>query len=758
MLFKKMLKDVKNNKTQFISIFLMAFLGVFIYSGIGGEWYGLQQLSNKYYQDTNLADVWVYGNNFSTKEVEAVLKVEGVSQAQRRLSIDAVAEFDAKPELKLHIVEENNISKLHTVTGEGFSLNKDGIWLDDMFAKARKLKTGDSIKLSAFGAELEKKILGTVLSPEYVFAPGGNDIVPNHANYGFAFLSAKALPKGMEIVYPELLLTTDRTPDSALEKDISSALNGHYSVYIDRSNHHSYSMLYSEIQQHKAMGTVFPIVFLAIALLTILTTMTRMVNNQRTQIGTLKALGFQRSTILLHYISYGFWLSLAGAILGAITGPISLPRLFYGPMQTTYTLPEWKPSISPSFLFMALFTVALCTFAAYLACRSNLKGTPAQSLRPKSPKEIKGAARRETGLWSKLGFNIQWNIRDIFRSKLRSAMAIVGVLGCSALLVCAFGLKDSLDDVIQWQYHDINRFNTKLSLSKNVSEGTAAKVLEQTQGEALQEGAVEVKYNGVRKSGELLVTDKVSLIKHTDPERDFIELPDDKISISYKLSTLLGVKEGDEITWHIYGQERWITSEIGAIYRSPISQGITLSRAMFEKLGYKFTPTAIITQQHIGKALPEGVDSVWSSKDLTQSYETMTEAMNIMIYSLIIAAALLAIVVLYNLGVLSFTERERELATLKVIGFQAKTIRQLLLTQSIWFAAVGIVIGIPAGRWLINFMLEFMGDSFDMMCRITLFNVLVSSAITLFLSVFVNFLFTGKIKGIDMVSSLKGVE
>ena len=756
MLFKKMLKDMKNNKTQFISIFLMAFLGVFIYSGIGGEWYGLQQLSNKFYRDTNLADVWVYGNGFSRKDVAAVLKVKGVTQVQRRLSIDAVAEFDSKPDIKLYFLEENNISKLHLVTGESFSLHKDGIWLDDMFARARKLKAGDNINISVFGVELEKKILGTVLSPEHVFAPGGNDIIPNHANYGFAYLSPVALPKGMEILYPELLLTTDRTPDTALENDISTALNRHYSVYIDRSNNQSYSMLYNEIQQHKAMGSVFPIVFLAIALLTILTTMTRMVNNQRTQIGTLKALGFHRRSILFHYISYGFWLSLAGALLGAITGPISLPRLFYIPMQTTYTLPEWKPSISPSFLLMALLTVALCTFASYMACRSNLKDTPSQTLRPKAPKEIKGAARSKALL--KLGFNTQWNLRDISRSKLRSTMAIVGVLGCSALLVCAFGMKDSLDDVIKWQYRDINRFNTKLSLSKSVSEGTAAKVLQQTHGEALQEGVVEVKFNGVRKSGELLVTDKVTLIKHTDPSRSFIELPLDKISISYKLANLLGAKEGDEITWHLYGQERWITCEIGAVYRSPISQGITLSRELYEKLGFKFTPTAIVTQQNFGEALPEGVDSKWSSEDLTKSYKTMTEAMNIMIYSLILAAALLAIVVLYNLGVLSFTERERELATLKVIGFQSKNIRKLLLTQSIWFTAAGIIMGIPTGRWLINYMLEFMGDSFDMMCRISVLNVFISSAITFFLSVLVNFMFTGKIKRIDMVSSLKGVE
>ncbi len=757
MLLKKMLRDMKQNKTQFISIFIMAFLGVFIFAGVGGEWYGLQQTSNKYYEDTRLPNLWIYGNSFTDEDVKAVSMVDGVSGVQKRLSIEAIADFNNKPTIKLHFIEKNDISRAYTITGEEFSANKDGIWLDDLFAKEKKLKVGDTIALTAFGITMKKEILGTILSPEYVYAPGGNDMVPNHGNFGFAYLPSSAFPKPLKMVYTDLLVITPKTPDAGLEEKINSALKGHYSVYLDRDSHPSYSTFYSEIQQHKAMGSVFPIVFLAIALLTILTTMTRMVNNQRTHIGTLKALGFSRNTILLHYISYSFWLSLAGALMGAAIGPFTLPYLFYGAMQTTYTLPKWEPSFSSSFVIMAIFTVLSCTLATYLACRNNLRGNPSETLRPKSPKAIKQGIHEKSVIWSKLSFNIQWNLRDIFRSKIRSIMAVVGVLGCSALLVCAFGMQDSLDDVVKWQYSDLNTFKTKLSLTENISSAAAASILQQTGGQAMMEGAVEIKANGLKKSGEILITDNVSLVRFTDPERNFIELPSDKLSISYKMSKLLNVKEGDKISWHIYGQEKWITSEIGAIYRSPISQGITLSKELFETLGFHFVPTSIVSDKHIDK-LPKGVDSKWSAKDLTASYETMTEAMSIMIYVLIGAASLLAIVVLYNLGVLSFTERTRELATLKVIGFQSAKIRHLLLTQNIWFTAVGIILGIPCGKWLIDFMLSFMGDSFDMMSAISVINIVLSIAITFILSVFVNFMFSGKIKRIDMVSSLKGVE
>ena len=220
---------------------------------------------------------------------------------------------------------------------------------------------------------------------------------------------------------------------------------------------------------------------------------------------------------------------------------------------------------------------------------------------------------------------------------------------------------------------------------------------------------------------------------------------------------MLGVEKGDKISWHIYGQEKWITGEVGEIYRSPVSQGITISRELFEQQGLQFTPTAIVSGEKFSNP-PEGVESIWSISDLTESYETMTEAMNIMVYVLIIAAVLLAIVVLYNLGVLSFTERERELATLKVIGFQSGKIRQLLLTQNIWLTVIGVVFGIPSGKLLIDFMLSTMGDSFDLMRIILVSNIVISIMITFILSVFVNYLFSGKIRRIDMVSSLKAVE
>lgn len=756
MLFKKMLRDMKHNKMQFISIFLMAFLGVFIYVGVGSEWYGLQQTSERYYEETNLVDILIYGSNFSKADVKAVNELNGIKEVQRRLSIKATADFNNSPSIIMHFIEENKISKCLLVDGTEFSTDMDGIWLDSLFAEAHGLSVADEITVTTNGMTITKEIMGTVLNPEYVYSSDGTDLVPNHANFGFAYLSHKSFPVS-NIFYTELLVTTESKDYATFEEAIDGKLNGLYNVLITRDNLESFAMFDKEVDQHKAMGAVFPIAFLAIAMLTILTTMTRMVNNQRTQIGTLKALGFRKKRILFHYVSYGLWLSLVGSLVGLITAPFTLPYLFYDAMKMGYTLPEWKPAVSPSLFIMAIVSTSICTAASYFACRNILKDTPSQTLRPQAPKAIKQSRLEKTKLWTKFGFNAKWNFRDIFRGKVRSLMAIVGVLGCTALLICAFGIQDSFADIVKWQYSDLSRFETRLILSKDASNEQISTVINDLNGESLMEEAVEIRADGKKTLGELLVIDNVTLLKFTNANRGYINLPNDGVSISYKMAKLQNIKEGDEISWHIYGDEKWVTTTIGAIYRSPLSQGITISRELFEELGYNFVPTSVITAASTDKNF-EGVTQTWSTSELSESYETMTKSMNIMVYVLIIGAIILAVIVLYNLGILSFAERERELATLKVIGFKSGKIRRLLLTQNIWLTAIGIILGIPAGKWLIDCMLSFLGDSLDMMGVINVSSLIYSIIITFAVSIIVNIMFSKRIKQIDMVGALKGVE
>ncbi len=761
MLIRKMLRDMKIHRTQFISIFLMAMISVFIYSGISSEWNGMQSQADRYYSENNLADLWIYGAGMSEELAGAVKALEEVTGTERRLTVEGIADLPNNPALTLHFVEKGKVSTCRLMEGEEFSSDMDGLWLDYQFARARELKVGDRISVTVYGSVMEKPIRGLVMNPEYVNAPAKDEILPDHNKYGFGYLSAKALPEGIPPVYSELLVTVSGEADRGLIQELENILEGSSTVILTREQKSSYVILETEVEEHKAMGGIFPVVFLAVAMLTILTTMIRLVNNQRTQIGVLKALGFKRKAILFHYVSYGLWLSLAGCIAGAVLGPLTLPYLFYPPMKTMFTLPAWKPEMTVTTLWMAGVSVAGCTLVTYLACHNHLKCIPAQSLRPKAPKTVKHTFMDKYHLWNRLSFYTQWNLRDAFRSKIRSLMAIVGVLGCTALLLCAFGLKNSLDEFTVWNFSTINRYKSEIILSEDITDNQFNHIMASYHGEALMEGVVEIKAGENKESGELLVTDKVTLIRNYDPRQRPITLPEKGLTISYRLAADLGVTVGEEIGWRFYGEDTWNTTTVEAINRKPVSQGITLSREGFEAYGYTFRPTSIISADEVPVDLvniESGVTKVWAKQELIDSFKAITEAMSTLIYVLMLAAIVLAVVVLYNLGVLSYTERMRELSTLKVIGFKTKNIRTLLLTQNIWMTIAGILLGIPTGIWLLEYIMRYVGESFDLIPKIKLSSYLYSILGTFLVSTLVNRLFSRRVRKLDMVSSLKGVE
>ncbi|MDR2045329.1 MAG: ABC transporter permease [Clostridium sp.] len=752
MLIRKMLRDIGRHKMQFTSIFLMSFLALFIYAGVGGEWRGLQKSADDFYGHANLADVWVYGGGFTAEQARDVGLIPGVTSAERRLALTATADLADAPMLELYFAEDGKISAPYIVDGAAFDLaDADGIWLAKRFADARGVQIGAAIRVSVPGITLEKTVRGLVYSAEHVYLSGSESMAPDFGAYGYAWLPGAAFPLPAEAPYNVLLIQTDGARN--LEDAIGAALGGRYSVYLERADHPSVSMFANEIAQHKMMGDIFPIVFLAIALLTILTTMTRIVTNQRVQIGTLKALGFQKSAVTRHYVCYGLFLALFGGVAGLLTGPLALPPLFYPSMSDFYTLPEWKPTWAAAFLLMTAAFVALCALVTWLAARRLLHDTPAETLRPTAPKSF----RHSLITCGKLGFNARWNLRDASRNRARSLMAIIGVFGCAALVVCALAMNDSIKDLKVWQYETVAKYESKLLLSENLSPEQVKSVTAAVSGETIMEGSVEIRYDGVKKSGALLVTDAATLIQPTGLDRKPTELPADGVSMTWKLAETLGIKQGDTVKWHIYGTESWTESLVAEIYREPVNQGITMTREHLESLGLGYRPTAVLTAESVTAEL-SGVDSVLSKSDSAAGWDDLTETMWIMVYLLIAAAAVLSVVVLYNLGLLSFTEMERELATMKVMGFRTGQLRGLLLTQNLWFSAVGFLLGVPGGLRLTRMIVSFSGDSFDFPVRLHALTLFVSFVFTFGLSVSVNLWFTRKIRRLNMVESLKAME
>ena len=756
MLFKKMLRDIRKHKAQFLSIFLMAFLGVFVFAGVGGESVGLEVNVNDYYNDTNLADGWIYSININDLFLYQVDCLGATTQMERQMVVDSVADFSNDPEITLHFVENNTISKFYLLQGEPLDIDdKNGVWLDKSFADAKGLKVGDNITFKFEGHEIEKEIKGIGYSPEYVYHASQSSVIPDFSKMGFAYMSYKAFPED-NISYNVLNVKFDGTPENYNDL-LSYHMDGYYSSFVERSEHVSVNQFSEEMDQHKMMSGIFPVVFILISMLILLTTMTRIITHQRTQIGILKASGFKDRSIIFHYVSYGFWLVLVGAILGLILGPMTLPQLFYPSMSATYKLPSWEPAWSMNFVYVAALMVLMSIFVSYYAVKSISDEKPADTIRPKAPKISTTGFVEKLGIWDKLSFNVRWNWRDAKRNKFRALMTIIGVIGCSALLVCAFGMYDGMNDLKEWEFNQINHYDSKLVIDDEATMSEIDDVASDVNGDKIMESAIEIESGSVKKSGSLMVLNNTDLVTPTDYDWNPIKIEDNEVSISQKMADMLDVGVGDTVKWHIMGSDKWVKTKVDKIHADPTSQGLIMSSDKLEDLDLNYTPTSIVTTEHVDKNY-SAIKTANSMKDMTGSWDELTEAMWLLIYILIFFASLLAVVVLYNLGLLSFTEIEREIATLKVLGFKTGALRKLLLTQNLWFTAIGFLLGLPVGYFILKIMWESSGDSFYILPSISPANFILSAVITFALSILVNLMFSRKIKKLDMVESLKSGE
>ncbi|MDO5831670.1 MAG: ABC transporter permease [Methanobrevibacter sp.] len=756
MLGKKMLRDIRKHKGQFISIFLMAFLGVFVFTGISSEYVALEVNIDDYYEETNLADGWIYSPYLNDLFLEQVYLLGPTTQMERQLVVESVADFKNDPEVTLHFVENNTISKFHLLEGNPIDINdSEGVWLDKSFADAHGLKIGDRISFESEGYVIDKEIKGLGYSPEYVYHASPYSVMPDYSKIGFAYMSYKAFPEDT-VPYNVLNVKFDGSPDT-YSKLLDYRLNGYYSTFLKQSDHPSVYQFSEEIAKHKMMAGIFPIVFIIVSMLILLTTMTRIISHQRMQIGILKANGFKNTTITLHYISYGFFLVLSGSVLGLILGPILLPPLFYPSMINAYKIPVWSSAWSMNFIFlvalMAIFSIAV----SYRAVSSISNEKPSHAIKPKVPKVSTSGFVERLNIWKRSSFNFRWNYRDIKRNRLRSLMTVIGVMGCTALLIGAFGLYDGLNDVKEWEYGQICHYDSKLIIDEDTTVSQIDAALSDVNGDKIMEENIELEKNDTKKLGTVMVLNNTDLITPTDNDKNPIEIGKDEISISQKMADMFNLDVGDTIKWHIMGSDKWIKTKIDKIHADPISQGFIMSPYKLEKLGLNYTPTSIITSEHVNKTY-DGFKTTSTLDDIEKGWDQITQTMWLFIYILSFFACVLAIIVLYNLGLLSFTEIEREIATLKVLGFKSNNLRRLLLTQNIIFTSIGFILGVPLGLYTLDLIWTSTGTTFYVIPSLTITNVLLSASITFFLSILVNLMFSGKIKKLDMVESLKASE
>ena len=753
MLFKKMLRDIKKHKAQFLSIFLMAFLGMFVFAGVGAESFGLEANSDQFYEDTNLADGWIYSPFLNALFLEQVNLLVATTQMERQAVVDASSDFEVKSDIKLHFVENNTLSKFYLMEGEALDINdSDGVWLDKSFADAKGLKVGDNISFKFDGYQISKIIRGLGYSPEYVYHASTYSVIPDFNRIGFAYLSCKAFPSA-DVPYNVLNVKFEGTPEDYSDL-LDYRLGGYYVSFLERSEHSSVSQFADQITLHKMMADVFPVVFILVSMLILLTTMTRIISHQRTQIGILKASGFKNASIILHYISYGVVLVLLGSILGLILGPLIVPPLIYSIMDSMFKLPLWNTVWSIDFVYVEGLMVLMALAVSLPSAIGISNEKPSESIKPKPPGGFSLGFMERFKFWQNLSFNIRWNWRDAKRNKFRAVMTVIGVMGCTILLVCALGLNDSMNDLKEWDFNQIQHYDTELVIDADADQYEIDKVAEEVNGDKVMKSIIELESPLAKKSGVIVVLDGTDLITPTDNDRNEMEIANDEVSISQKMADMLGVGIGDSVKWHVMNSNKWVNVTVDKIHADPNSQGLVMSKDKLEDLGLNYTPTSIVTAEHVDKNY-SAIKSFTTADVRTANWDQITLAGLVLIYSLITFASVLAIIVLYNLGLLSFTEIEREIATLKILGFKTGDLRKLLLTQNLWFTAIGFVLGLPIGLYVLRIMWASSGDSYYVVPSLTITTVLLTGIITFALSIIVNRMFSGKIKKLDMVESLK---
>jgi len=779
MLGKKMLREIRGNLGQFLSLFILAFLAISLFACMKASNISARRKLSDLQEDTHCADGFIYGEGFSEENLSKIRSLSDIEEAERRIHVSATAESHDQAQLEVFILEGNLVSKPYFISGDPFDLlDKESIWISESFANAWELKPGDPFTFTFQGVSITKKIGGLMVAPEYQYLKADKDLDIVVKNIAVIYMPYEGLLeslsslKGIDlsgkeaIPFNELVFTTSREDVKSLESEISEALSGNFAVFCDRHDLPGMSVMLDELDQHDQFAVSFPVIFIAIALLVIMTTMNRMIARQRTQIGTLRALGMKKRKIILHYLSYSFFVSLLGSIVGLFVGTYGLGELLAAIFREWYYIPGWTVEMDASFFIAVALIVLCCISATYLSCRKVMNIHPAASLRPASPKAGKRTLFEKLPFWGKLGFSSQYNLRDISRGKLRTFMGIFGTAAGMMIMVAALASITTIKDASSWTFDKIQNFKNEIDFSEDILIAQAEEYQTLYGGELIQASRIEIAKipnatSDKKRATSLMVTEGKDMFRLTDKKQDLAKLTPGTCAVTMKLARSLDIHEGDTIYWHLYEKNTWYEAKVGLINRHPNYSGVTMLREDYEEMGASYLPTILYSDHNIETedlASKPGILAVHDDKDLKESFDVMMEMIYAMLFVFVIFAAVLPIVVLYNCGNLSFHERIKEFATLKVLGFSTKRIRKVLSLQNLWLSIIGVVLGSPFGTMLLQYMFDSNGDSMDYPVGAGIPVYIGAAVFVIGISVLVSFMFNKKIRKLDMVEILKGMD
>ncbi|MCL1855100.1 MAG: ABC transporter permease [Clostridia bacterium] len=770
MLNKKLLRDILSGWKSFMAVLVICMLSVTLYCGINGSAMGMQRCLDEQFAACNLADLWIAGE-ISGRQAGEISRIPGVLDAQRRVTGRAtVKNLPGEPELDLFMSDEDaRINRPMLAAGGALTRGvKNQCILAEAFANTHSLAIGDRLVLDLLGMPLELLIAGIGYQAEYVVYSDGTSMQTDAARFGYATVS-----EGTLAMFPYTGTSVLAAPgaDVRLIKEAVEALVDDAQKKVTlREDIIGVRMAVEEVEQVHALGQVFPAVFFFVAALITWSTMKRLVDNQRQQIGTLRSQGYGSGTLIWHYTSYGLWIAVLGSALGLLMADLFLGRTVINMLGHVYVLPGVKPYVDPVMsAAVSALTVTIATGASFLSCRRSLRESPSALLRPRPP----AMGRRVflegiPFLWRHVSFSGKMVVRNILRNIPRVIIGVVGVVGCTTLLLTGFGLRDSVKYVLENHYGYTMRYGLRVTLNKaQLSDGyldALRKRANAREMEGMMETGIEVWLAGGWQSKRLFVLEnEPAMVRVEDAGQNPVKMPMYGALITEKFGEETGLKPGDTVLLRA-ANGKTANIQVEGTITMQLGQGLYLSRLAYRYLDVlPYSPTVLMLcgPELNPRALDnmDGVNTVRTLDEERAYNGTITQVMDLLVILMVLFSGALALVVLYTLAQINFFERQRELATLMVLGFYPRENKRVILRENTIIVALSVPFGLLFGPHLHGWVLHAgLPNTLEFIPYIAPASWIYTPVLAVIFAQMVNYIIGGKFKKVDMVEALKSVE
>lgn len=780
---KKLLKEtlvctIKTSK-RFISILVIVLLGVGFFAGIRAVAPDMKNTLDDYFDSTNMYDIYItsnygVGDNIIEKleenyDIEAGYNFDAITMkeeeyATKIISYDKNSNLNIPKLIKGHMPESDNEVVIDNDFKEEIKIG-DEITIDSPLVNNKTLTVTGYVESPLYiSTERDSTSLLSGMIDYYLYMPVENIISPIKTA---AYINLETEESRFSKDYEDLVKDAKKDIRKELKEE---KIEGQTWYVLDLNSNAGFYQYNQDTERIDNVAKVFPLVFFVVAVLICLTTMTRMVEEERGQIGTLKSLGYGDKAIMFKYILYASLATITGAMIGVIIGYRLLPDLCFEMYKTAYRIGDIKLSYYSSLTFQGMMIALLCTLGATIyTCRKTLKEVPANLLRPTAPSPGKRVLlERINGIWKRLSFSYKVTLRNVFRYKKRFLMTIIGIAGCTGLILAGFGLKDCIEKMVPKQYEEVFNYQATISLNEERTEETINQIKQNktiTDTVRVQEETITIDNKDTNQSVTLIIpeTNLDGFINLQDRKTKEKYPLSDGLIITEKIANLLEVEEGD--TLEFTGTNSY-KEKISHITENYLFHYAYLPNSSYKGTTYNsvLIKTKDMSEEEEKKLANElkeisGISSISFVSSTRHVFDDTMENFAYVSLILIVSAGALAFVVLYNLSSVNISERKRELATIKVLGFYDKEVYQYINRENTILTIIGILLGLGVGNILTIYILKTCEvDTFMFDPTIAPLSYLYAILITAAFAIIVNIILYFSLKKIDMIESLKSVE